>query len=85
MSDILVLAGVVLAIAMPFLVAIFLKHYFAHKSKIASQLSLMKLEIAQLDNEDLRQQLDMTKSRVETIEAIVTDQGYELNRKISKL
>lgn len=37
------------------------------------------------DSEQMRKELAALKSRVETLEKIVTDEGYQLDKKISNL
>ena len=85
MSDILELALVLLALASPFLVALLLKHYFRYRSETAQKLAELDLKLAQNENEILRKQVLGLQSRIETLEAIVTDDGYDLRRKIANL
>lgn len=85
MNDGLQLASVVLALASPFVITVFLKHYFAYKSEAARKRSEQDLKDAASESETLRRQLLELKSRVETLEAIVTDDGYTLRKKIANL
>ena len=78
------LALVVLAVASPFLIAVFLKHYFQYKSETAHKLAELDLKMTANENEILRKQVQDLRSRVEVLEAIVTDEGYTLRKKIAK-
>jgi hypothetical protein len=78
MDDGIQLALIVLALSLPFLIAVFLKHYFAYKSEAARKLAANENEILR------RQALDL-QSRVKTLEAIVTDEGYTLRKQIANL
>lgn len=85
MNDGIQLAMVVLAVASPFLIAVFLKHYFRDKSETAHRLAQLDLKMAASENEILRKQVLDLRSRVEVLEAIVTDDGYTLRKKIASL
>ncbi len=85
MRDALEVGAVMLAIAAPFLIALFLKHYFNYRSEVAIQINKMKLEVSELDNAALRDQVADLQSRVETLEAVVTDSKYDLDKKIANL
>lgn len=85
MNDGIQLAMVVLALASPFVIAVFLKHYFAYKSEAAHKLAALDLKVAANENESLRKQLRELQSRVEALETIVTDDGYTLRKKIANL
>ena len=78
MNDGIQLAMVVLALASPFVIAVFLKHYFAYKSEAAHKLAALDLKVAAKQLRDLQ-------SRVEALETIVTDDGYTLRKKIANL
>jgi cell division protein FtsB len=85
MGDGLELAMVVLAIASPFLIAVFLKHYFQYKSETAHRLAQLDLRVAASETDALRKQVGELQTRVEVLEAIVTDDGYTLRKKIANL
>jgi len=85
MNDGIQLALVVLALASPFLIAVFLKHYFKYKSETAHKLAELDLKMAANENEILRKQVRELRSRVEVLEAIVTDDGYTLRKQIANL
>ncbi len=85
MADILELALILLAVASPFLIAMLLKHYFQYKSETANKLAELDLKLAQNENELLRQQVEGLQKRVETLEAVVTEESYDLNRRIANL
>lgn len=85
MNDGLQLAMVILALASPFLIAVFLKHYFQYKSETAHKLAELDLRVAASKNEILSKQVLDLQARVEVLEAIVTDDGYTLRKKIASL
>jgi hypothetical protein len=85
MGDGLELAMVVLAIASPFLIAVFLKHYFQYKSETAHRLAQLDLGVAASETDALKKQVVELQTRVEVLEAIVTDDGYTLRKKIANL
>ena len=85
MNDGIQLALVVLAVASPFLIAVFLKHYFQYKSETAHRLAELDLRMAASENEILKKQVLDLRGRVEVLEAIVTDEGYTLRKKIANL
>jgi hypothetical protein len=85
MNNALELALILLALASPFLVAAFLKHYFRYKSETAHKLAELDLRVAANQNEILRKEVLELRSRVETLEAIVTDEGYTLRKQIANL
>ena len=62
---------------------------FAHREK-AKQLDLQKEEIASREVSTeleavMRQEIDALTERVETLEAIVTDERYDLGQKIEQV
>ncbi len=85
MQSILELALVLLAVASPFLLALFLKHYFAYKSQTANKLAELDLKVAERDTEALQQHVLRLQQRIETLEAIVVDEGYDLKKRIAQL
>jgi hypothetical protein len=85
MTDVLEFAGVVLAIAAPFLIAIVLRHYFEDRSAVAKQLNETHLEFAELDHAALIQTVGKLQERIEVLEAMVADERYVLNRSIANL
>lgn len=85
MNDGIQLAVVVLALASPFIIAVFLKHYFAYKSEAAHKLAALDSSRAANENAALRKQVLELQSRIEALETIVTDDGYTLRKKIANL
>ena len=85
MQDIFELALVLLAVASPFLLALFLKHYFAYKSQTAHKLAELDLKVAERNSEALERHVLNLQARIEALEAIVVDEGYDLNKRIAQL
>lgn len=85
MEDIFIVFGIVMAIAMPFLLGVFIAEYFKYKREVGVHLKEVRIELAHLNNEALKQELASHKERIETLETIVTDAKYELGNKIQRL
>ncbi|MCZ6642000.1 MAG: hypothetical protein O7F71_10525 [Gammaproteobacteria bacterium] len=85
MEDVFIFFGIVMAMSLPFLIAGFVREYFKYRREVGLQLTEVRKEIAHLNNDELREQLEGQQERIETLEAIVTDTKYELEKNISKL
>ncbi|MBN1241001.1 MAG: nitrite reductase [Gammaproteobacteria bacterium] len=75
---------VMLTVSAPFLIGIFVIHYFRYRSE-AARIAAAAKDSAEVADAALRQQVRRLQERVEVLEAIVTDTKYDLNRKISGL
>ena len=84
MEGIFKFAVVMIAIASPVLVAIFMKHYFRYKADTASKLAELDLRIAKSENSLLQTRVGALQKRVEVLERVVTDSSYDLNLQIAK-
>ncbi|WJG09279.1 hypothetical protein [Aliiglaciecola sp. LCG003] len=56
---------------------------FSHKQKMAE--AKIKLQSGSTEVDDLAKELQAVKERLNTLEAIVTDDKYQLNQELSKL
>ena len=75
---------VTLVVSAPFLIGIFVVHYFRFRAE-AARISAAAVERGDADDTQLKQQVERLQERVEVLEAIVTDTRYDLGRKISGL
>ena len=79
------LALVMIAIASPVLIALFFKHYFQYRATISSQVEALEKKLHDADRDELQRKVQTLQSRVETLEAIVTDDSYQLKSGIANL
>ena len=75
---------VMLVVSAPFLVAVFVVHYFRYRSE-AARVAAAGAKRDQAEDAELRQRVERLQERVEVLEAIVTDSKYDLGRKIAGL
>jgi cell division protein FtsB len=73
-----------LIFSVPFLIGIFVVHYFRFRSE-AARVSAAAKDREDAEDAELRQQVQRLQERVEVLEAIVTDTKYDLGRKIASL
>ena len=76
---------VILTFASPILIGVFISKYFKYKSQVNVQLQQVQKELSNHSSNELQNEVNALKQRMVTIEAIVTDSGYDLNQKISNL
>lgn len=75
---------VTLAVSAPFLIGLFVVHYFRYRAE-AARLAAAGRARDEADDEALQRRVDRLQERVEVLEAIVTDTRYDLGRKIAGL
>lgn len=85
MSSALTLFAVMLAILIPCGLFIFMIQYFSYKRSTNAQIVKLQKEMESNSNKDLEQVVAELKERIVVLESIVTDRGYEIERKISNL
>ena len=76
---------VILTFTSPILIGIFISKYFKYKSEVSAQLQKLQTELDSKTNLELQNEVKALKERLVSVEAIVTDSGYELNQKIANL
>lgn len=84
MGEALRVGLIMLAVTSPFLIGMFMVHYFKYRSQVTSQLYRDKERIDQ-ENAGFRRELKDLRERVEVLETIVTDKRYDLSTKIANL
>ena len=85
MSGSLQLFGVMMALTVPLFLILFVQEYFKTKRTTNSRFSQMKQELEERSTEELEKEVASLKERVIVLESIVTDRGFDLERKISSL
>lgn len=79
------LFGVMMAIMLPVCMIVFISKYFKYKESTNAQLGELKKELHRNSTTELQEEVAALKERIEVLERIVTDSGYEVERKISGL
>lgn len=74
-----------LSIVGPGVLIVFIIQYFKYKKSTSAHLSKLEQELAKNSTAELEKDLALLKERVIVLERIVTDQSYELDRKINSL
>lgn len=85
MESLLELTGIMIAICMPIFIVVFIKRYLAHKTRLAELEAARTGQLSEQDLEALQQLVGRLSERVQVLEAIVTDQGYEVKEQINRL
>ena len=85
MSDILELFGVMMAIMLPVSLIVFITEYFKYKKSTESRLGKLRKEMDLNSTKELQDEVVLLRERVEVLERIVTDNSYEVDRKIQSL
>ena len=85
MSGAMQLFAIMMAIMGPVIVLVFIIQYFKYKQSTNQHLRKLEKELADNSTDDLERELAQLKERVVVLERIVTDQNYELERKIGNL
>lgn len=76
---------VVLAVCFPVFVIVFIKRYFDYKKQVDTELVRIRREVEVADVAGLQRQVLAHQARLEALEAIVTDKGYDLKERIAGL
>ena len=85
MFAILELFGVMLAIMLPVSLIVFITEYFKYKKSTESKLGKLRKEMDLNSTKELQDEVILLRERVEVLERIVTDNSYEVDRKIQSL
>jgi hypothetical protein len=85
MSDVLELFGVMMAIMIPVSLIVFITEYFKYKKNTNSQLGKLRKELDLNSTKELQDEVVSLRKRIEVLEKIVTDNSYEVERKIQSL
>ena len=85
MESVLKLFGVMMSITLPVLLIIFTAEYFKYKKSTVAQLGRLRKEMDLNSTKELQDEVIKLRERVEVLERIVTDNSYEVDRKIQSL
>ncbi len=85
MSDVLELFGVMMAVMLPVSLIVFITEYFKYKKSTESQIGKLRKEMDLNSTKELQDEVARLKERVVVLERIVTDNSYEVERKIKSL
>ena len=85
MSEVLELFGVMMAIMLPVSLIVFITEYFKYKKSTQTQIGKLRKEMDQNSTQELQTEVVRLRERIEVLERIVTDNSYEVDRKIQSL
>lgn len=85
MYEVLELFGVMMAVMLPVSLLVFITEYFKYKKSTESQLGTLRKEMDLNSTKELQDEVLLLRERVEVLERIVTDNSYEVERKIQSL
>ena len=85
MSAALQIFSIMMAIFVPIGLLVFITEYFKYKRSTNAQIGDLKKEIEENSTEEMEKEIAALKERIIVLETIVTDRGFELERKISSL
>lgn len=85
MNAVLQLFGVMMAVMLPVSLIVFITEYFKYKKSTNAQLGTLRKEMDLNSTEELQDEVAKMKERIEVLERIVTDNSYEVDRKIKGL
>lgn len=85
MSEFLELFGVMMAIMLPVSLIVFITEYFKYKKNTQSQIGKLRKEMDLNSTQELQKEVLLLRERIEVLERIVTDNTYEVDRKIQSL
>ncbi len=85
MSAALQIFSIMMAIFVPIGMLVFITEYFKYKRNTNTQLEELQKDLEQNSTSELEAEIAELKERIIVLETIVTDRGFELERKISNL
>lgn len=87
MNAVIQLFAIMMAVMSPVILLVFIINYFKYKSSTNQHLWKLEKEMASKSTAELEieKELTLLKERVIVLERIITDQSYELERKIRSL
>lgn len=77
--------AIMMAIMVPVIILVFISEYMRNKRATNKELHELKMELSANSNADLEKEVANLKERIAVLESIVTERGYELERKIGNL
>ena len=85
MYAVLELFGVMMAVMLPVSLIVFITEYFKYKKSTEAQLGTLRKDMDLNSTKELQDEVVRLKERVVVLERIVTDNSYEVERKIQSL
>lgn len=85
MNAVLQLFGVMMAVMLPISLIVFITEYFKYKKSINAQLGTLRKELDLNSTKELQDEVVQLKERIIVLERIVTDNSYEVEKKIRSL
>ena len=85
MVEVLEVFGKLMAVMLPISLIVFITEYFKYKRSTVSQLETLRKEMNLNSTKELQDEVVRLKERVVVLERIVTDNSYEVERKIKSL
>ncbi len=85
MSAALQIFAIMMAVFLPMSLIAFISEYFKYKRSTNAKLGDLKKELEGNSTEEMEKEIASLKERIMVLEAIVTDRGFDLERKISNL
>ncbi|MEX0964335.1 MAG: hypothetical protein WDZ52_09905 [Pseudohongiellaceae bacterium] len=85
MYAVLELFGIMMAVMLPVSLIVFITQYFQYKKSTEARLGKLRKEMDSNSTKDLQNEVGKLKKRIEVLERIVTDNSYEVDRKIQSL
>jgi len=85
MYDVLEVFGKLMAVMLPISLIVFITEYFKYKRSTASQLERLRKKMDLNSTKELQDDVARMRERIEVLERIVTDNSYEVERKIKSL
>ncbi len=85
MGEALELFGVMMAIMLSVSLIVFITEYFKYKKNTQAQLGKLRKEVDLNSTKELQDEVIQLKERVVVLERIVTDNSFEVERKIQSL
>lgn len=85
MNAALQIFAIMMAVMGPVIVLVFIVEYFKYKKSTNQHLRKLEKELENNSTVEIEKELTLLKERVIVLERIVTDQNYELERKIRSL
>lgn len=85
MYAVLELFGIMMAVMLPVSLIVFITEYFKYKKNTESKLGTLRKEMDLNSTKELQEEVLRLKERIVVLERIVTDNSYEVERKIQSL
>jgi len=85
MDSVVKLFGVMMSVTLPVILIILTTEYFKYKKSTEAQLGRLRKEMDLNSAKELQEEVVLLRERVQVLERIVTDNSYEVERKIQSL